>query len=199
MRQAITAYGIITLCIPTACLIGIFTNGRGGFDFVYVSVAACLIAFGVVILSSRLRHKWMHLLIGVVLAPVLAFASSVGGLAFLPAPQTLRKDGDRVIRQKGGYGVFRTECEELFRAVTNEESRPPVPADYPPLIAALRPQFIEVEKTEPPFLVIQTSGGFYHRGFVIVMDTNLSYKPEWGGSLGLAWEQRAPGIWEFKE
>ena len=101
------------------------------------------------------------------------------------------------ILKNGGYGVLRSDCETLFRSIDPSQTGSADPTNYPASIIVLRPQFVGVHRLEPPVLIIQTSGGFRHEGILVVLGTNLTYRP----TIGHGWVQKelAPGVFEFRE
>lgn len=113
----------------------------------------------------------------------------------LPSPP--KTDLNAVIRRSGGYNVLRTEAEAAYKAMTSTQTEVLNPSNYPPLIKALSPQIVQTRTVNPPVLMVQTMGGFNHRGILIVLGTNITYRP----TIGHNWvrTELAPGVFEFRE
>ena len=77
-----------------------------------------------------------------------------------------------VVKPSGGYQVLRQECVALlqdYRRTKKEFWRRE--DKLPPAIASLRPQYVQIcGEIAPPFVDIQTSGGFQHQGLLVVCD-----------------------------
>ena len=112
-------------------------------------------------------------------------------------PNPPKTDHDAIIRRNGGYNVLRTEAEAAYKAMTSAQTEVLDPSNYPPSIRALSPQIVQVRMVNPPVLMIQTMGGFNHRGVLIVLSTDITYRP----TIGHNWVRKelAPGVFEFRE
>jgi len=113
----------------------------------------------------------------------------------LPVPP--KTDHDAIIRRNGGYAVLRTEAEAAYEAMASVQADFLDPSNYPPAIKALSPQIVQAREVKPPVLMIQTMGGFNHRGLLVVLGTNTNYRP----SNGHGWVRKelSPGVFEFRE
>ena len=109
-----------------------------------------------------------------------------------PVPPKI--DHDTVIKNHGGYEALRADANAMFVTATNDCV---APSNYSPLIKFLAPQYVAVQQKEPPVLIIQTMGGFHHRGLLVVVGTNTNYRPEIGH--GWARKELAPCVFEFEE
>lgn len=104
---------------------------------------------------------------------------------------------DSVVRKHGGYANLKVEAAEVFNSIDTNGSQAFSGTNLPPVMAALKPQFVNMHELNPPVLNIQTLGGFNHQGLLIVLGTNTAYRPETGH--GWVRKELAPGVWEYRE
>lgn len=94
------------------------------------------------------------------------------------------------------------ECETLARDGVAQGKDTWMPTDtLPSAIKSLSPQLVQLRVTEsPPATVvdIQTSGGFQHRGYLVVC---ASKDPNFVPQKGRNWRiiKIAPGVFEYRE
>lgn len=94
------------------------------------------------------------------------------------------------------------ECEALARDGAAQGKDTWMPTDtLPPTIKALSPQLVQLRVTEsPPATVvdIQISGGFQHRGYLVVCaNKDPNFVPQKGRNWRIT--KIAPGVFEYRE
>lgn len=95
----------------------------------------------------------------------------------------------------GNPATLKAECATMYTNLTAIGSGYFTGPTYPPTIATLAPQFVRIHSDSPPAINIQTSGGFYHAGYIVVLATNALHKP----SQKWLRKEVSPGIWEYRE
>ncbi len=100
----------------------------------------------------------------------------------------------------GGYHVLRQESVALLQDYKRTKKEILGPDDaLPPAIASLKPQYVQVcDYVSAPFVDIQTSGGFQHRGLLVVCDeAATNYVPQKG--RGWTITKVADFVFEYRE
>jgi hypothetical protein len=104
------------------------------------------------------------------------------------------------VQSAGGQAVLMSECQAILdeHQKTQREFWKPDDSALPPTIAALQPQVVQVRRYEGlPMVDIQLSGGFSHRGLMVVL-TNTT--PEFVPRKS-TWRVRkiGDGVFEYRE
>ena len=96
------------------------------------------------------------------------------------------------------FTTFTNEAYQLYMLLDGSNSDYADPKDYPESIRALEPQIVSIHGKNPPTMMIQTSGGFQHKGLLIVFEADDSdHVP----SIGKNWFKKEihPGVFEYRE
>ena len=119
------------------------------------------------------------------------------GLALITGCAPKQPDSDAVITANGGYAALLAASESIYKQIDPDGNGVADPSSYPPIIAALKPQFVAIHAETPPTLLIQTLGGFSHQGLLVVLDKNTTDRP----AIGNNWVRKElfPGVFEFRE
>jgi hypothetical protein len=129
------------------------------------------------------------------LGAILVFLM-IGLFGCRPGPQLLGS-----IQTAGGVEVLKKECADLASKLESARTDFIDKTNYPPVIAKLNPQIVEIEKQRSfPFVHIQVTGGFSHRGLLIAAKSlPADFVPVRGG--GGKWRvwKLADGVFEYRE
>ena len=119
------------------------------------------------------------------------------GLLLITGCAPKQPDSAAIIKANGGYAALVAASELVYKQISPDGDGYADANTYPPIIAALKPQYVAIHSKTPPTLVIQTLGGFYHQGLLVVLDKNSNDAP----TIGNNWVRKelSPGVFEFRE
>ena len=105
------------------------------------------------------------------------------------------------IQNAGGVDALNKECTDLVSKFLDARLDSINATNYPPVIAKLNPQYVEIEEQRSyPFVHIQISGGFSHGGLLIAgKPVPSDFLPLRGaGGKWRVWKL-ADGVFEYRE
>jgi hypothetical protein len=122
------------------------------------------------------------------------FDSPLGFVDFLRGPESYRVDYAEVVNAAGGFPCLRRECQVLAERFSRDASYQVALSSLPPVLATLKPQSVDLYGGGT-FIIIQTSGGFYHRGLLVSLTETNSEAPP------MKWLRAkiAQGVFEYRE
>jgi len=104
------------------------------------------------------------------------------------------------VRAAGGTAALIRDCETILaeHQKTQKESWTASDTNLPPTIATLRPQIVQAARCDGfPMVDIQVSGGFTHRGLMVILTNTppdfMPRKSSWRVT------KMADGIFEYRE
>jgi hypothetical protein len=104
------------------------------------------------------------------------------------------------VRAAGGTAALIRDCETILaeHQKTQKESWTASDTNLPPTIAALQPQIVQAARYDGfPMVDIQVSGGFTHRGLMVILTNTppdfMPRKSSWRVT------KMADGIFEYRE
>ena len=113
-----------------------------------------------------------------------------------PGPQLLGS-----IQAAGGVEPLKSECADLASRFQDARADFIDKTNYPPVVAKLNPQIVDIEEQRSfPFVHIQITGGFSHRGLLVAAKPlPADFVPVRGG--GGKWRvwKLADGVFEYRE
>ena len=116
------------------------------------------------------------------------------GWAILRGPDSYRIDFNEMVGGPEGFKKLHVECAGLVNSLDGTNYYLRIPTNLPPVLAALKPQFIDLDSGQI-FVNIQVCGGFFHRGLLVSVDPASKNVPDLHWLRG----RIAPGIYEWKE
>jgi len=127
-------------------------------------------------------------------ATVAFFATALLGCS--KGPQLLGS-----IQSAGGIEALKKECADLASKFQGAQPNSIDKTNYPPTIAKLNPQIVEIEEQRSfPFVHIQITGGFSHRGLLVSLKTlPPDFTPVRGGGGKWPVWKLAEGVFEYRE
>jgi hypothetical protein len=130
----------------------------------------------------------------VVLSATLLSVASLLGCR--PGPQLLNS-----IQTAGGVEALRAECAGLVTEFQDSRVDFIDKTNYPPVIAKLKPQIVDIEKQRSfTFVHIQITGGFSHRGLLVSAEAlPPGFMPVRGGGGKWPVWKLADGVFEYRE
>jgi hypothetical protein len=113
-----------------------------------------------------------------------------------PGPQLLGS-----IQTAGGVETLQSECADLLSRFRDARTDFIDKTNFPPVVARLNPQIVNIEEQHSfPFVHIQITGGFSHRGLLVAAKPlPADFVPVRGG--GGKWRvwKLADGVFEYRE
>ena len=148
------------------------------------------------------RRKWLLWSIGcLTLISLLIIGTSLclfnepfGWVEFFRGPEEYRIDFKEKIGKDDGFTKILAECETLAKSLDETKDCLVHPTNLPPVLESLKPQAIRLHGNQP-FMDIQVSGGFYHRGLLVSLNITSTNAPT------QRWLRRklAHGVYEYRE